>query len=149
MGIAAILVCDQANLNKLSFSHLIKAPYGIWLWLTQCLLRCLKNVDVGRRMPTYTISSQWVFGSGELKSNIIRTTTLGRSVEKHGPNMPYSSQVFIPVSNDVPNTKAFAVRLFDKYPIRMCWLKCVLFCIYFVCLLKWFTVPVNHYGHVE
>ena len=43
MGMPAI----QDRLNKLSYSHPIKAPYEIWLCLAQWFLRrrCLKSVD--------------------------------------------------------------------------------------------------------
>ena len=60
-------------MNKLS-PHIIETPYEIWHWLVQWFLRtrCLKSVDNGQRWQraTYTISSPWTLGSGELKSSI-------------------------------------------------------------------------------
>ena len=56
--------CDTDHLNKLSFPHLMKTPYEIWLQSAQWFLRrrCLKSFDNrrqthdGRRRPTYPIS---------------------------------------------------------------------------------------------
>ena len=75
MGMAAILVMWPGPFEQLSFSHLMEAPYEIWLQLAQWLQRrrCFKMLAYDGRRTTdggaclyYKLTNE-PKGSGELK----------------------------------------------------------------------------------